>query len=96
MPGDTPHFLLLSLHHTLRFASKSSELKDPGYMPSSGTAGSYGRFIPSCLRNGDADVEHEFVDTVEEGEGGMNGESGIDVYTLSCVKQITSFWQPAV
>ena len=72
MPGDTPRFLLLSLHHTLRFASKSSELKDPGYMPSSGTAGSYGRFIPSCLRNGDADVEHEFVDTVEEGEGGMN------------------------
>ena len=57
-------------------------------MPSSGTAGWYGRFISSFLRNGDADVEHEFVDTVGEGEGGMNGESGIDIYTVSCVKQV--------
>ena len=58
-------------------------------MPSSGTSGSYGRFIPSFLSR-DADVEHEFVDTMGEGEGGMNGESGIDIHTLSCVKQITS------
>ena len=37
-------------------------------MPSSGTSGSYGRFIPSFLSR-DADVEHEFVDTMGEGEG---------------------------
>ena len=65
---DTPRFLLLNLHYTLRFASNSSELKDPGYMPSSGTSGSYGKFIPSFLSR-DADVEHEFVDTMGEGEG---------------------------
>ena len=28
------------------------------------------------------------MDTVGEGEGGMNGESSIDIYTLPCVKQM--------
>ena len=31
-------------------------------------------------------VENRVVDTVGKGEGGMNWESGIDIYTLSCVK----------
>ena len=33
-------------------------------------------------------VESRLVDTVGEGEGGKNWESSIDIYTLSCVKQI--------
>ena len=37
-------------------------------------------------RNGVADVVNGLVDTVREGEGGVNGESRIDIYTLSCVK----------
>ena len=28
------------------------------------------------------------MDTVQEGESGMNGESAINIYTLPCVKQI--------
>ena len=28
------------------------------------------------------------MDTVREGKGGMNGKSSINMYTLSCVKQI--------
>ena len=39
-------------------------------------------------RNGDADVENGLVDTVREGERGVNGENSTDIYTLSCVKQI--------
>ena len=39
-------------------------------------------------RNGDADVENGPVDTVWEGKSGMNWKSSIDIYTLSCVKQI--------
>ena len=38
--------------------------------------------------NGDKDVETGVVDTVGEGESGINGESSINIYTLSCVKQI--------
>ena len=38
--------------------------------------------------NGDAEVENGLMDTVREGEGGTNGESSIDIYTLPCVKQI--------
>ena len=30
------------------------------------------------------------MDTVGEGEGGMNGESSVDTYTLSCLKQMAS------
>ena len=30
------------------------------------------------------------VDTVGEGDGGMNWESGIDVHTLPCVKQMAN------
>ena len=30
--------------------------------------------------DGHVDVENELVDTVEEGEGGMNGESSINIY----------------
>ena len=30
------------------------------------------------------------VDTVGEGESGMTGESSISIYTLSCVKYITT------
>ena len=39
-------------------------------------------------RNGDADIESGFVDTVGERESGMNRKSNIDIYiyTLSCVK----------
>ena len=37
-------------------------------------------------RNRDRDGENRLVDTVGKGEGGMNWESGIDIYTLSCVK----------
>ena len=39
-------------------------------------------------RNGDADVENGFVDTVREGENGMNEENNINIYTLSCIKQL--------
>ena len=35
-------------------------------------------------------VENGLVDTVGEGESGANWESSIDIYTLSCVKQIAS------
>ena len=31
-------------------------------------------------------VENGLVNTVEEGEGGMNWESSMDIYALSCVK----------
>ena len=31
-------------------------------------------------------VENKLVDTAGEGEGGMNLESSIDIYTLSCAK----------
>ena len=41
-------------------------------------------------RNGDADVENGRVDTVGEGEGGMNWEMRFDIRTLPCVKQIAS------
>ena len=33
-------------------------------------------------------VENRFVDTAREDEGGTNRESGIDIYTLPCVKQL--------
>lgn len=33
-------------------------------------------------RNGDSDVENGFVDTVGEGESGMNGESSISSLSL--------------
>ena len=33
-------------------------------------------------RNRDTDVENGHVDTAEEGEGKMNWESWIDIYTL--------------
>jgi len=39
-------------------------------------------------RNGDTGVEHGLVDTLGEGVNGMNGESCINIYTLSCVKRI--------
>ena len=38
-------------------------------------------------RHGDSDVNRH-VNTVGEGESGMNGESSINIYTLSCVKWI--------
>ena len=31
-------------------------------------------------------VENKLVDTAGEGEGGMNLESSIDIYTLLCTK----------
>ena len=34
----------------------------------------------------DADVENGLVDTAGEGEGGTNGESGIDIYVPSSAK----------
>jgi len=33
--------------------------------------------------------ENGLVDPVGEGESGTNGESSIDIYTLSCIKQIS-------
>ena len=39
-------------------------------------------------RNGDSDIEKRFVDTVGEGESGMNEES-INMYIPPCVKYIT-------
>jgi len=38
--------------------------------------------------NRDTDVEKRLVDTGEEGESGINGESSINIYTPSCVKWI--------
>ena len=35
---------------------------------------------------GDADAENRLVDTVGEGEGGMNGESSVETYILTYVK----------
>lgn len=39
--------------------------------------------------NRDVDVENRQVDTVE-GKGGTHWESSTDIYTPTCVKQITS------
>ena len=39
-------------------------------------------------KNGDTDVENGLVDTVGEGESEMNGESSINICTLSCVEWI--------
>ena len=39
-------------------------------------------------RNGDTDVENGLVDTVEEGESGVYGESSINIYMLSGVRWI--------
>ena len=41
-------------------------------------------------RNRDADIEKRFVDTVGEGEGGMNWECSIKTYVLPSVKQRAS------
>ena len=40
-------------------------------------------------RTRDADIENRLVGTVGEGEGGTNGESSIETYTLQYGKQIT-------
>ena len=37
-----------------------------------------------------ADSENGHVDTAGEGEGVMNWEIGIDIYTLICIKWITN------
>ena len=39
-------------------------------------------------KKGDANIEKRLVDTVREGENGMNGESSIDVYALPGAKYI--------
>ena len=39
-------------------------------------------------RNGDEDVENALEGTVEDGEGGMNGENSINICTLSYEKWI--------
>ena len=33
-------------------------------------------------------MENGLVDTVGEGESGMNGEGSLNIYTLSCVQQM--------
>ena len=38
--------------------------------------------------NGDKNVENGLVDTVEERKSGMNGESSINIYTVSGVRWI--------
>ena len=40
--------------------------------------------------SGDTDMKNRLVDTVEEGEGGMNGKSVMETYTLPHVKYIAS------
>ena len=40
--------------------------------------------------NGDTDIQNRLVDTVGEGEGGMNWENNMQTYTLPYVKQIAS------
>ena len=42
------------------------------------------------LSQGSADVENGEVDTVRGGEGGMNWESRLGIYTPPCVKQTAS------
>ena len=37
-------------------------------------------------------MENRLVDTVGEGEGGKNGESSTETFTLSYVKQISFFF----
>ena len=37
--------------------------------------------------SGDEDTENRLVDTVREGESGTNGESSINIYTLSHIRQ---------
>ena len=39
-------------------------------------------------RNGDTDVENILEDTAGEGKSRTNGQSSIDIYILSCIKQI--------
>ena len=39
-------------------------------------------------RNGFSDREDGLADTVGEGESAMNGQSGIDIYAVPCVKQM--------
>ena len=41
-------------------------------------------------RSRDADVENGYLDTRREGEGGMNWEIRIDIYTVPYVKQVAS------
>ena len=43
-------------------------------------------------RNGDTDIENSLIDTVGEEEGRTNSESSIDMYTLSCVKEIDFYF----
>ena len=40
--------------------------------------------------SGDVDTENRLVDTVWEGEGGMNQDSGMEAYVLPYVKEIAS------
>ena len=40
--------------------------------------------------NGDSDIENRILDMVGEGEGETIRESGIKIYTLPYLKQITS------
>ena len=44
--------------------------------------------MPTLGSNGDADIEDRLMDTDvgKEGEGGMNGENSMEVYTLPYVK----------
>ena len=40
--------------------------------------------------NRDTDVEKKLMVTKRRKRGGMNQESGTDIYTLLCIKQITN------
>ena len=42
-------------------------------------------FAGKIWRYRDADIENGLVDTVGEGESGTNGESSINMYTLSYI-----------
>ena len=41
-------------------------------------------------KNRDVDIQNRLMDTVGEGEGGMNWESSMEMHTLSCVKEIAN------
>ena len=38
------------------------------------------------FQNGDTDIENRLMDRVREGEGGMNWENSMEMYTLPYVK----------
>ena len=61
-----------------------------GYMPSSGTTGSYGSFIPSFLRNLHTALHSGYISFHSHQQSKMFRENSIETNILSRVKEITS------